>query len=242
VRIDGGDIMGEPFNFITADLDLAGNHARITRLTVAQNGGRITGQFAYDLASRQYQFDLAGSGFDLTHIRQLQSQRMDLSGSVRFEATGSGTFEQPIINARLEANKLTANGEAIGNLVATAITRGRELHLNAEAAVEQARLTATGVVTLRDQFPANITLSLVDFDFDPLLRAFFQGKITGHSLIAGNIALQGPLKQPRLLAVEGNISRLNAEIENIKLSNQGPVRHARAAIQARAVPHRRRRH
>jgi translocation and assembly module TamB len=226
VRVTGGDIMGEPYNFITANLDLAGNHARVTGLTLAQNGGRITGQFAYDLSSRQYQFDLRGAGFDLAHIRRLQSPRMDLAGTVRFEATGSGTFEQPIINGRLEASKLSANGEAIGNVVATAVTRGRELQLNAEAIVEQARLTAAGVVTLRDQFPADITLTLADFDFDPFLRAFFPGKLTGHSLIAGDITLRGPLKQPRLLAVEGNIERLNAEIENIKLSNQGPVRFA----------------
>src|SRR5581483_436022 len=59
---------------------------------------------------------------------------------------------------------------------------------------------------------------------DSLLRTYFRGRVTGHSAIAGQLELQGPMRRPRELSVKGDLSDFYADIENIKVRNNGPVR------------------
>src|SRR6185437_1664986 len=53
--------------------------------------------------------------------------------------------------------------------------------------------------------------------------AYFQGQITGHSSIAGAIDIHGPFRRPRDLVISGEADQLSAELEHIKLHNDGPV-------------------
>ena len=83
-----------------------------------------------------------------------------------------------------------------------------------------------GKVHLRGDWPGQIAVKLSHIDFDPLIRAYFQGQITGHSSIAGEIDIRGPMKQPGSLMITGNVSQLSADVENVKLQNDGPIHFA----------------
>ena len=72
-------------------------------------------------------------------------------------------------------------------------------------------------------WPGQVALKFSHLDFDPLIRAYFQGQITGHSSIAGEIDIHGPMKRPRNLVVSGNVTQLSADVENVKLQNDGPI-------------------
>ena len=52
------------------------------------------------------------------------------------------------------------------------------------------------------------------------------GHLTGHSAIAGNLLLQGPLRKPEQLSVVGNLTDFSADVEKMKVHNQGPIRFA----------------
>ncbi len=71
--------------------------------------------------------------------------------------------------------------------------------------------------------PGISALKFSRLDFDPLIRAYFQGQITGHSSIAGEIDIRGPMKRPGSLMITGNVSQLSADVENVKLQNDGPI-------------------
>jgi len=102
-------------------------------------------------------------------------------------------------------------------------TRGETLTLRGRSSFAEAELNVYGSVRLRGDWPGQISFKLSRLDFDPLIRAYFQGQITGHSSIAGSIDVIGPLLRPRDLTISGDINQLSADVENVKLQNDGPV-------------------
>ena len=56
---------------------------------------------------------------------------------------------QPVINAHLEIDNLVLNGDLLGNLIADAVTHGRQLTLTARSKFPKATFTLDGNVDLR---------------------------------------------------------------------------------------------
>ncbi len=226
IRISNGTAHGETFQSLNADLLLAGQEVQVTRFTLAQAaaGPQVSGNGAYNLTSKAYRFDVKGSDFLLSAIKQLQTEKLQLGGAGDFHAVGSGTLDAPVINAQLHLHNLVVNGEAAGDLDADAETHGPDLKLTARSHFQQASLNADGTIRMREQWPGKIELTFANFDIDPFLRARMGGRVTGHSRIAGRLQLEGPMKQPRLLTARGDFSGVELEVENVKLRNDGPLR------------------
>jgi translocation and assembly module TamB len=90
--------------------------------------------------------------------------------------------------------------------------------------MQAAALDINGNVHLRGDFPAEIHAQLAKFDFDPVLRIYLAGKVTGHSSLSGALVLRGPLKNPRAIGVQADINQFSANVQNISLQNDGPLR------------------
>ncbi|MDP9267877.1 MAG: translocation/assembly module TamB domain-containing protein [Acidobacteriota bacterium] len=228
LRLENGSIYGEAFKSLRSEVRMAGREAQLQNMVLAHNGARITGSAAYDLGAKSFRFDLRGTSFDVANFQQLQSSRLTTEGKADFTVQGSGTVDAPIINGTLNIRGLVMNGEPAGDVEAKATTRGADMHLTARSRFETAELSVDGDVRLRGDFPAQLTLHFARFDIDALLRAYLQGRVTGHSQTAGTVELHGPLKQPRLLNVTGTIDQFAAEIEKVKIASDGPIRFAMA--------------
>jgi translocation and assembly module TamB len=172
LEVTKGSIYGEPFNSLRADISFASNEAQLRNLTLSQNGARIVGSLAYNLKSRGFRFDLRGLDFDLARFRQVQREKLSVAGLADFHAQGSGTMEEPTVNADLHLRKLVLNGEEVGTLEARGVTHGADLRLTARSQFQNAELAVDGNVHLRGDFPATITLRFAHLDIDPLLRAY----------------------------------------------------------------------
>ena len=224
VQVAGGTIYGEPYRSLSADLQFQGKQVDLRNLILQQNGGRATGGGNYNLDTKAFAFNVSGNNFDLAHLSKLQTRKLSIGGRADFAASGSGTIASPTINANLSITGLILGGESAGDLHATAVTRGADLHLEAHTNMQLATANVTGDVHLRENFPAEMHLDLAKLDFDPLLRAYLPGKVTGHSSVSGKFVLRGPLKRPRELAVEADVDQFAAEVQHIQLHNEGPLR------------------
>lgn len=216
-------IFGEPFKSFSSDVRVQGTEAQLTNLQLAHNGARMTGSMAYDLESRNYRFDLTGANIELGNFQQFELPRLSIQGQAGFHLTGSGTEEAPAINGQIELRNLVLNRETVGSMTIAAQTSGEYVNLRGRSNFENAELNIDGNVHLRGEWPGQITLKFSHLDFDPLIRAYFQGQITGHSSIAGSIDIHGPMKRPSGLLITGNVTQLSADVENYKLQNDGPV-------------------
>ncbi len=223
LRVEQGTLFGEPFTSLTSELKFNAGEVELPNLRLAHNGGRVEGNLAWRSADDRFRFNMTGTGLELAKLKTLQRPRWTWSGQAGFSAQGSGTLDRPEFSGTLRVSSLVLNGEEAGDLEATATTRDGFLFLTARSRLRQAELSLDGKAALRDDWPAEISLRFADLDADPLLRTFFQGRLTGHSRIAGKAEIRGPLRRPRSLSLVATVELLALEVENVKLSNHGPL-------------------
>jgi len=214
---------GEPFKSFSSELHINGGEAALDNLLLTHNGARLTGSAAYNVDSRGFRFDLTGANIDFGNFREIMPVRLTVQGQAGFHFTGSGTEDAPVINGQLDLRNIVLNREMVGSMTVIVETHGENAVLNGRSSFTDAELNVDGNVRLRGDWPGQIALKFSRLDFDPLIRAYFQGQITGHSSIAGEIDIRGPMKRPGSLTITGNLNQLSADLENIKLQNDGPV-------------------
>src|SRR5215831_1979154 len=224
VRLTDAVIYGEAVEHFDSDLHYTGSEAQLNNIQLVYYDARVTGGATYDVSTRAFRFHLAGSNFDLTRIPRVESARIAVEGRADFIASGSGTPEEPTINASIHIRDLTLDHERAGNFTIEAATQGAELTLQGQSEFEHAELHIDGKVHLRGDFPSTIGLRFDHLDIDSLLRTYLHGRIIGHSSVAGDLQLEGPLRKPHEILVSGNLTDLYADINNIKIRNAGPVR------------------
>jgi translocation and assembly module TamB len=226
LQLAGGTIYREAYRSLAADVQFQNKQIDVRNILLQQDGGDVSGTANYNSGSQGFAFNLAGSNFDLAHVSKIQTKQLPVGGHAQFTASGSGTLSQPTLNARLDVSGLTLGGESVGDFLATAVTHGTDLHLQAQTKTQLASANLTGDVRLREDFPAEIHVDLAKLDFDPVLRAYLPGKLTGHSSLSGKFVLRGPLRRPREIEIIGDIDQFSSDVQNIKLRNEGPLRFA----------------
>ena len=97
---------------------------------------------------------------------------LQVGGVGRFTAKGSGTLEQPIINAHVQLSDLVLNGDHIGDLTADAVTRGQSSCSSRRDRISpQHSLAVDGGIELRGDMPSDLKLEFSGLDIDPFLPA-----------------------------------------------------------------------
>jgi translocation and assembly module TamB len=226
VELTDATIYGESVQRVVSDVRFERSSAELSNLEVAYGHSSITGAAGYDLPSRAFHFDIKGDGLDLARLPGLRYARVVITGQGAFVAHGAGTLQEPVIDATLQLRDLTLDGEPYGNATLQAATHGSEMHISGNSQFQQADLALDGNIHLREDLPAALDLKFSHLDVDALLKTYSSGHVTGHSVIAGTVHLQGSLLKLRDLQVAANLSDLNFDVENVKLHNQGPVRAA----------------
>ena len=218
-----GSVNGYAFDNAKADVSLQGREAAIKRLDITHGAARIFGRGAYDVTDKSFHLALTGSNFELAEFPQLERSRIKVGGTLDFSADVAGTRTNPDVDAHLHVRDLTFNGEHVGNYMLDAVTNGQALRLTGQSDFKTAQLAINGNVLMRDLWPAHIDFHFARLDVDAFIQSYLNGHITGHSSVAGDLTVQGMLLDPQHLTVTGNLTELNAEVEQVKLHNQGPV-------------------
>ena len=224
VEITKMNAWGEPFRLFRSRLQFAAKTAQFSEISLAHNGAQLTGTFAWNFSNRNFRFDLTGDNIELASLQRFEFSRLSIQGNAAFHFTGSGTEQSPALNGNLTVKNLVLNRELVGSLTLDANTQGENLVLRGRSSLENADLTMDGDVRLRGDLPGQMKVAFSHLDFDPLIRAYFKGQITGHSSIAGTIDIHGPFRRPRDLVITGIANQVSAELENVRLQNDGPVR------------------
>lgn len=223
LTVMGGAAYGEPYKSLNADLRFAGKEVGATNLALLQNGGRVTGDGGFNLGSKQFHFDAQGSGFELAHIQQLQNQKYPLGGNLTFAAKGSGTAETPALQTSAHLRNLTVAGQSAGYVDLEAHTEGHNLLASLRANVESAQLELNARTQLTGDYQTTARLTLAHFDFEPYLKLLNVQGVTAPSLIAGQVNVAGPLKRPRALSGDAQLTQFKVQLANIPIESQGPL-------------------
>ena len=228
VHLSEASAYGEPIQQFDANLHFAQGEAGFDNIRLFHYDSVVTGSAAYNPSSRAFRVDLVGSNFDLARVRQIHLNRLTVDGRADFTLKGTGTPDAPSIAADLHIRGLTLDGELSGDLDLQALTQGAMLHVTGSSHLEHGSVSLEGNVGLRDDLPVNVSFRMDQVDLDALWRSYFRGQVTGHSAVAGSLEWRGPLRQPAKWTLDGNLTGLSLDVENVKLHNQDAVRFALA--------------
>ncbi len=223
VTAKGGEIYGEPYHSMNADLRFAGRELAITKLSLLQNGARITADGAYNTESKVFRANAQGRSIDLAHLRRLQGKKFAVGGKVEFDANATGSVDSPTIHASARLNDLTLGEQKLGSIVADAHSERGSLFYTTDSVLSGAQLHISGQTELRGDYVTHAKLTFSELDIDPLLELASAEGLTAHSSIAGDMVVSGPLKQPKRLSGEANISQFAVSLAGVALQSDGPM-------------------
>jgi translocation and assembly module TamB len=224
VLLRDGSIYGEPVERFSSNLNFNGEEAELNNIQLTHYESSVSGGATYNSSSHAFRFNLTGDNFDLTRISILQSARISVAGRADFTASGSGTLEQPTLNAAIHLHDLTLDQERAGEFTINAVSQGADLRITGQSQFEQAEVKVDGNVHLREDWPADVYFRFHQFELDSIFRTYLRGAVTGHSRADGEVHMVGPLRRPRELQFTANVDNLDAEVEGVKIKNQGPIR------------------
>ncbi len=223
VRLSHAMFYGEPLDSLNAVVMLAGGELALDRVSMTFNGAHAEGRAAYNWRTEAFRLELQGSGLELARLRQIQNRRLFVSGRVNFEVSGNGTPSQPSLGGEIDVQSIALNGEQMGTLRLEGATRDRTLHINGTSQFNKGELTLQGDIGLHGDLPTKAELHISQVDVDTLLTQVLKDNLTGHSSAAGVLQLQGPLRHPALLEMQGSLQQLSAQVRGIALENRGPI-------------------
>jgi translocation and assembly module TamB len=226
LSIQGGKIYDEPYHSLNADLRFAGDDIGVAKLTLLQNGGQLTGDGGYRIRAKQFHFNAQGRGFDFSHIQHFQNSRIPMSGQLVFTASGSGTLEAPNLQANAHLTHIAVGSQLNGAVDIDAHTNNGNLVYAATGHLASAQVQVNGQTAMSGNYTTQALAQLNHFDIDPFLEMFHVEGIKGHSSIDGTVNVAGPLRTPRQMEGEAQLSQFSISIAGIPLKSEGPL-HAR---------------
>ena len=229
IHLSNASAYGETIQQFDSNFHAAQGEYAFDNIHLLHDDSVVTGSAAYNPSSRAFRLDLVGNNFALAQVHQIHSDRFSVEGRADFVLKGSGTPGAPSINADVHVRDLSVDRELVGELDLQAVTRGSELHLTGNSHFQRGSLLVSGNVQLRDDYPANLSFQTDQLDIDALWRSYFRGQLTGHSAVTGSLDLRGPLRQPGQWILDGALTALSLDVENLKVHNQDSIRFSLAS-------------
>ncbi len=223
LQATGGEFYGRPYQSLQAHLAAQGKDFQVTNLLLKMRDGTVLGGAGYDLETRVFGLDLRGENFDLAQFVPPTSN-LNVAGTGDFTLNGSGTLDQPTINANVVLRGVKLNQQPMGDLTVNGTTSGGNLHLTGRSSLQNPALEVDGDIHLSGDFPGKVKLAVQNLDIEPLIAGYISGAPAWHSLVTGNATVDGPLKRPKLLHAAVEIPQLSADVAGVNIHNDGPVR------------------
>jgi translocation and assembly module TamB len=229
ISLLNGSIRGETFDSANATLALSGDQLTIKSMNFVRGPARIAGNGDYNLKSRAFELKVRGTDFDLATFPFPKPIQCEIEGKVDFAAQAHGTTAAPEVSADVHLRNLSLNGHLEGDFLLNAVSRGADVHVTGHSDFKDASLELDGNVGMRDRWPANMSFHFSHLDADPFLDGLFRKHFLRNSTVAGDIRVQGPLRDPEQLNLTGNLSDLYAEVAKAQVRNDGPIHFALSA-------------
>jgi translocation and assembly module TamB len=192
-------------------------------MTVGNAAGQIAASGSLDLNSRRMEWNAHSASIDLARIEWQRSRGMDVSGKLDFTAQGSGTLDDPRLEARATLSPLVLGGESLGAVTIAAHTQGRALFYDASTRLDEMKFDLNGQTTLGGDYQTQAQLDFSQFNIGALLKMAHVESVRGESALAGTVHVEGPLARPEQLRGVASLKELLVTLAGVRLESQGGV-------------------
>jgi hypothetical protein len=224
MRIEDGIAYREPFDWAVAALRFEGAGVRLDGIESRKGGGGMTGA-AYVGWNGTYSFNVQGRRVPMESIAFAQYPGAPLSGLLDFTASGSGKFDEPRYDVRLNVNDLFLADEGIGELTGRLAIRNTTLAVELEAASPRLAVSGAGRIALTDESDADLTFRFTETSLDPYVR-IFQPSLSPFTtaVVSGSLRIAGELSNAEHLLLDATVDSLQLRLFDYQLQNNGPIR------------------
>lgn len=224
MTIQDGVAYDETFETSSASLRFEGQGVRLDGVELRKSGGTVTGA-AFVGWDGTYSFNADGRKLPLESMTSLPNTRNPPSGLVQLAANGSGTFDMPRYDVKVQIEDLFIGDEGIGQVTGRLDVRGTLLTMEVEAASPRLAVSGTGRVVLTPAYDADLTFRFSDTSLDPYVRPYVSQLSPFTTAIgSGTIRAVGRLSDPHFLVVEGTLDQLRLRLFDYALQNATPIR------------------
>ncbi len=223
IELDNGSLYGEPVTRVHAQGTLANDRLSLASVTLSEPAGSAAANGSYDLKSRRFQVSATGAGLDITKVGWLAEKGWPVTGRLDFSMHGSGTPDDPQLEAKATLNDLALSGEPVGELEFVAHTANRSLVYDMTSRLQSTELTVHGQTAIDGDYATQARLEFSRFNIDSLLKLAHVKALNGESALAGTVTVEGPLAQPGQLRGEASLQELDATIAGVHLKSAGGI-------------------
>jgi len=221
VEMDGGKLYGEPFDRLRIQGTIVNQNLMATSATLNMAGGSIAASGNYDFKAKTFLIDGHGAGIDLARVEWIRRHNLDAAGKLQISVSGSGSLDDPHLQADASVNALTLGGQQFGTFQVLAHTASRSLAYEVSTRLEGAELSMHGSTALHGGYQTQAQLEFSRFNIGALLTMAHVTAVSGQSSLAGTVTLSGPLAHPEQLHGEAQIRQLALTIAGVQLQSEG---------------------
>jgi translocation and assembly module TamB len=207
-------------------LDAASKDGAIQSTATLQiPAGTVSADGSYRPATKQYALQVHGNGLHLAKISAL-GRLPSVGGVADVSANGSGTTQNPSLQANLTIPQLQIRDQSISNVVAQIGVANHHASVTLHSTVYTGSVEAHGDVNLTGSRYATASLDIRSLPVAPVLKAFLP---TQESQISSgqteiHLTLHGPLENPAQLQAHLEIPALSLAYEKVQLALAQPMR------------------
>ncbi len=229
LAVTGGQVYGEPYKSLNADLTFAGQDVGASQLVLLIGGGSITGNGGYNLTSKRFHVLAQSSGLNLDNFESLKKAPVVVHGQLAFNVQGTGTAKEPQAQAAVHLTSLSiaspSGGPAsTGQLDLTAHTQAGNLVADLDAQLNGALAKLHAQTALSGDYTTQARLTLDHLDVNPFLETFGVSGVKSASIISGNVTINGPLAKPKQLSGDADLSKIAILAQGVTLGTEGGLR------------------
>ena len=223
VEMNRGSIYGEPFAQLRIEGAMAGNVLKLTTAKLSQTSGTLSASGSYDFKARKFQVDAHGLGIDISQIAWVRNHNLELTGNLGIFVNGSGTLDDPRLEAAATISRLTFGGQRFGDFTASVHTTGHVLDYNATSQLDGADLTLHGQTTANSDYATHAELDFSRLNLGTVFRMANIDTLSGESALAGTVTVEGPLVHPEQMRGNAQLKQLAATVAGVPLQSDGGV-------------------
>lgn len=230
LRIDDGALAGEPFNLLSAQLQVTQSIWKLKNIQLVKTSGRMTGELTVEPQRQFVSGHLVGSRFRLGDIHRLPiiaslaSPKGRLDGNLNFEAGGQGTAQNFHLKGSWQLRDLSLAGTALGEFDGSLAGEGDVLNLQGEdrsPGGQKLRLSASAIA--KGDWPMQADGEYSGIRADPWVRAFVNRGFAAFVALDGSFHAQGPLRNPLQTEIQSRVNTVSVDFPSVRWRNDQPI-------------------
>jgi len=224
IQLAQASAWGQPIQSFAVQFHGTGESITST-LTAQSSAGSVSGNLTYYPQREGYQGQIEARNIKLGQLEIPSLENMGISGTLTATAKGSGSFQQPQLEATAEIPELQVREQKITGVKAEVNVANQHATLSLDSMIDQAYVKANGTVNLTGDYNATATLDARGVPLAALLADYLPSspvELSGQTDVHGD--LRGPLKDPARLEAHLEIPKLSLAYQSIQLANTAPIR------------------